>query len=136
MRILPLAAILAATAVPAFAKPVTYFCEMSGGRGWIGETMALQIDTAAGTAKALDGVVYSVHEEAIPGSLSVKGNQTSVSWRVLIPDGHGRSTHMLYRATLLKGNKAVVTAKPGENYIGQDRANGVCQPTTEKFPGM
>lgn len=137
MRFLPIAAVLAATAVPAIAKPVTYFCEMEPSRGgWISESMALQIDKSNGTAKALDGLVYSVHSEAIPGKLIVKGSQTTVSWRVLAKDSRGQVTHMDYRATLLEGNKAVVSAKPGANYKGLFRAKGACQPTTDKFPGM
>ncbi|MEM8804049.1 MAG: hypothetical protein AAGF55_16105 [Pseudomonadota bacterium] len=137
MRVLTLAAVLAATAIPAIAKPVTYFCEMEPSYGgWIGESMALQIDKSNGTAKALDGVVYSVHEEAIPGKLIVKGSQTTVSWRVLIKDSKGQTTNMDYRATLLAGNKAVVSARPGANYKGRFQAKGTCQPTNERFPGM
>lgn len=137
MRILTLSALLAAMALPVAAKPVTYFCEMKNDRsGWIGDSMALQIDTSNGTAKALNGVVYSVHEEAIPGKLSVKQSQTTVTWRVLVKDRKGQIAKMDYRATLLENNKAVVIARPGGNYKGQFRNSGTCQQTTDRFPGM
>ncbi|MGR3511627.1 MAG: hypothetical protein ACU0GG_02600 [Paracoccaceae bacterium] len=137
MRFIFLAALLAVSATPALAKPVTYACQMSQtNNGWIRPQVILQIDAAAGSARVLDDIVRSVHGKAKPGTLSVEGSQSIVTWTVLVEDSRGQDTNMRYRAALLKGNKVVVSATPSANYNGRFSARGRCAMTPGRYPGM
>ena len=119
-------------AISAGAQAQVYECELSGGKGWVMDTIFLDIDAEAGTARVVDAITWSKQESWYPAKLvDNREKRLTVSWLVKeLKDSKGQIAHNLrYRASFNPQNgNGFATMKP-QGYRNDFRGNGKCKPS-------
>lgn len=123
-----LAAIAACFTSSAMAD--TYACDFSrgGAGGWIRPVILVDIDPAAGTAKAKDDLTLERTKDWYPAKISVNNKKRyTVKWQLPRTKDRSRQTATLdYRLTIIKtSNKAQAIMRP-QGYDNNFQTGGKC----------
>jgi hypothetical protein len=97
--------------------------------GWVTDRYIFDIDDAAGSVQAIDGLIQSVHGGPMVARLADNSaKKTVVTWTVQMTSSSGQQTKMQYRAAIFNGDKTItVTATPGGGYSNRFEARGKCK---------
>jgi hypothetical protein len=124
-----LATLMASAPLSAMARSLEcVLTPNSGSGGWVTDRYYFEVDEAAGTAQALDGIVQYYNKGPIQARLTdSSAKKLVVSWDVKMTNGTGQMTKMLYRASIFKADNSVIVRAVPSGYSNQFEARGTCK---------